>query len=66
VLDTIIIIIMLSEVLESHATAYSMIEYKSFRNTDLIPDNPTPGNEYPIISESYSHGNEIPFCYLEV
>jgi len=57
---------MLSEVLESHATAYSMFEYKSFRNIGLIPDNPTPGNEYPIRSESYSYGNESPCCYLEI
>jgi hypothetical protein len=62
----IIIIIMLSELLESHATAYSLFECKSFRNTDLIPDNPTPGNEYPIRSESYSYGNESPCCYFEV
>jgi hypothetical protein len=50
-LDTIIII--LSELLESHATAYSMFEYKSFTNTGLIPENLNPGNEYPIRSESY-------------
>jgi len=56
---------MLSEVLESHAIAYSMFEYKSFRNTGQFPISPTPGNEYPIRSESYSYGNESPCCYLE-
>jgi hypothetical protein len=62
----IIIITRLSELLESHATAYSMLEYKSFRNTGLIPDNPVPGNKYPIRSESYSYGNESHCSYVEV
>jgi hypothetical protein len=65
-LDKIIIIIKLSELLGSHANAYSMYECKSFRNRGLIPENPTPGNEYPIRSESYSYDNESPCCYLEV